>query len=237
MPKAARRTSGPKETTNNQSTPYPTASTRKSTSSSSNTPTTSPSSAAASSFLDITLPNSNSNSNSDSPTPSVPIYDTCDEIRAKINSFLDSKPPIPGATIKAGIEKPYTKKTFLEHIGGLNGNSLRRFLDARGERSGAENGVYYGAYCFFEKRRIFNDEPKSAARLAAEKKYPNGRPQHDPARSHAGESDSSSAKQKKNRARPPSIIVGPGERPSDFLTEEEKGRWFFACEKGGRHVH
>jgi len=123
MPKAARRTSGPKEAT--KTGPYPSPSSRNSTSSN------------ASSFLDIQLPGSD--------THSVPVYDTCDEIRAKTSAFLESKHPIPGATTKNGKEKPYNKKVFCEHIGGVNSNSLRRFLEGEGEASGAENGAYYGA--------------------------------------------------------------------------------------------
>ena len=141
MPKATRRTSGPKETSTNASTntnttsastPYPPSSTRKANPprpslSLSHSPSSSPP------FLSIPLPGS------DPETQTVPIYDTCDEVRSKIHAFLASQHPVPG------VDKPYTKKMFLEQIGGLNANSLRRFLDASGEGRGSENGVYYGA--------------------------------------------------------------------------------------------
>lgn len=55
--------------------------------------------------------------------------------------------------------------------------------------------------------------------------HPKGRPLHDPNRSHAGETSASGKK-----GGPLYITVGPGERPSDFLTGEEKGKYWFACE-------
>lgn len=55
--------------------------------------------------------------------------------------------------------------------------------------------------------------------------HPKGRPLHDPNRSHAGEASASGKK-----GGPLYITVGPGERPSDFLTGEEKGKYWFACE-------
>ncbi len=84
----------------------------------------------------------------------VPVYDNCDEIRAKIRTFLDSKPIIPeaGPTDKNGKTKPYTRNQFIKDI-GVNTNSLTQFMKREGEMSGAEIGVYKKAYV--RSRRLF----------------------------------------------------------------------------------
>lgn len=59
------------------------------------------------------------------------MYDSCDEIRRKINAFL-----------KTG---EMTQKQFLEEIGKVNSNSFGRFMKMKGQDAGASNGTYYGA--------------------------------------------------------------------------------------------
>ncbi|RLN97452.1 hypothetical protein BBJ28_00014690 [Nothophytophthora sp. Chile5] len=88
---------------------------------------------------------------------SVPVYDDCDEIRKKINFFLG--------------EKVTTQAAFLRALGGINGNSLRTFLNMkRGAGSGAANVVYRTAYVFFEKKRVLEGKKKTKKRMDNEAK-------------------------------------------------------------------
>lgn len=103
----------------------------------------------------------------------MPVFDTCQIIRTKITNLMgkdNAKPEnaIPGVFLKSGKPKPYNIKTFLEHIGGVNSNSYGRFMKSRGRMGGAENGTYTGAYAFFEKKRIFENGKKTAARKKCE---------------------------------------------------------------------
>ena len=75
-------------------------------------------------------------------------FDSCDEIRTKIRALLDSKQTIAGETDKRGKPKTYTRARFLQDLGNVNTNSLRRFMERDGEMSGAEIGVYYAASVF-----------------------------------------------------------------------------------------
>lgn len=91
----------------------------------------------------------------------VPIYDDCNEIRRKIRAFFSN----------ANTEYKCTQKHFLEVIGNVNSNSYRRFMAAKGDGGGAENGTYTGAYIFFEKKRIWEGKPKGKKRLDSEAQY------------------------------------------------------------------
>lgn len=91
----------------------------------------------------------------------TPIYDDCNEIRRKIRFFFSD----------ANTEYKCTQKHFLEVIGNVNSNSYRRFMAAKGDGGGAENGTYTGAYIFFEKRRIWEGKPKGKKRLDSEAQY------------------------------------------------------------------
>lgn len=91
----------------------------------------------------------------------IPIYDDCNEIRRKIRFFFSD----------SNTEYKCTQKHFLEVIGNVNSNSYRRFMAAKGEGGGAENGTYTGAYIFFEKRRIWEGKPKGKKRLDSEAQY------------------------------------------------------------------
>lgn len=92
------------------------------------------------------------------PEP-VHVYDDCDEVRKKINEI-----------IAVGT---LTQAALLRHL-DVNSNSLRRFLTSKGKREGCLNGVYFRAYCFFEKLRIANGEAKTKKRLKMEGELPTG---------------------------------------------------------------
>ncbi|BEJ12822.1 hypothetical protein CspHIS471_0212820 [Cutaneotrichosporon sp. HIS471] len=95
-------------------------------------------------------------------TRSVKVYDSCDEIRRKINAHLQ----LPGVT----------QASFLRDVAGqlgagrnIQGVQLTAFRSKHGPDEGASSCVYYGAYVFFEKIRIQDNKPKSKHRLGMEK--------------------------------------------------------------------
>ncbi|KAG8936889.1 hypothetical protein FRC02_009979 [Tulasnella sp. 418] len=90
----------------------------------------------------------------------VPVYDDCSEIRRKIRVLQKT----PGFKVSH----------WLKNIGNINSNSLRRFLNQSGPSTGAGNTIYYRAYIYFEKKRIFEGKTKSTKRIDNEHRYPNG---------------------------------------------------------------
>ncbi|KAI1781330.1 hypothetical protein F4818DRAFT_398731 [Hypoxylon cercidicola] len=102
-------------------------------------------------------------------TDEVPVYDTCDEIRKKINAHLKT----PGLTaaqfcrdIYAQLRAP-TVKCF-------QSKQLNDFRNKRGPNAGCASKVFYAAYVFFEKKRIAEGKPKSQHRLKMETTWPQG---------------------------------------------------------------
>ncbi|EIM92563.1 uncharacterized protein STEHIDRAFT_143897 [Stereum hirsutum FP-91666 SS1] len=95
----------------------------------------------------------------------VPIYDDCNEVRRKIR-LLQKEP---------GFKVTH----WLKEIGGVNSNSYGRFMKATGPTGGAENSTYYGAYVYFEKRRIAEGKKKTAKRERNEIEHPGGMPRED----------------------------------------------------------
>jgi hypothetical protein len=180
MPKAISRKAGPQTA---RSAPYPAPSAPTPTTASDDAPDASSSSGPLTarstnvvskkpttaspkegSFLDITLPGESDGS--------VPVYDTCTQIRVKIKNLLEKhkdKPENaqPGEFAKNGKPKPWTAKAFCDAI-GVSTKSHGAFMKKSGHMGGAENHTYYGAYVFFEKKRIFEGAKKSAARAKIE---------------------------------------------------------------------
>lgn len=87
------------------------------------------------------------------------VYDSCPELVKKIKAFL----------ARDGM----TKSNFLLALGGLNSNSLNTFLAGK-RQDQAGNVTYRRAYVFFEKLRILEGKPKSAARIGNEMEHPYG---------------------------------------------------------------
>jgi hypothetical protein len=186
MPKAAARKAGPQTA---RTAPYPTPSAPTTTNAADATPNATssnsgpltarstnvpPKKASAStatappkdgsSFLDLTLPGEADNS--------VPVYDSCAQIRLKIKGLLEKnkdKPENaqPGVFAKNGTPKPWTAKAFCDAI-GVSTSSYGAFMKKSGHMGGAENHTYYGAYVFFEKKRLWEGGKKSAARVKME---------------------------------------------------------------------
>lgn len=101
---------------------------------------------------------------------SGPVFDNCDEVRRKINRFIN--------------ETGATQASFCRAIAQgepCQGVQLTKFLQRKGEGDGAASKVYRLAYAFFEKRRLRDGAAKTPARLANEQRQgPSGFPlQHD----------------------------------------------------------
>ncbi|KAL7626479.1 hypothetical protein AAE478_003251 [Parahypoxylon ruwenzoriense] len=100
-------------------------------------------------------------------TNSVPIYDTCDEIRRKINAHLKT-PALTAAQfcrdIYAQLNQPSIKC--------FQSKQLNDFRGKKGPTAGATSQVFYAAYVYFEKKRIAEGKPKSKHRLEMEKAWP-----------------------------------------------------------------
>jgi len=103
-------------------------------------------------FLSIPLPGES--------TDSVPVYDSCDELRRKIRAFFRNPK-----------YSKVTQKKFREAIGNVNANTYRRFMEKKGETAGAECGMFYGSYVFFEKMRIWEGKGKGVRRVRSEIEY------------------------------------------------------------------
>ncbi|KAI9700528.1 MAG: hypothetical protein M1820_006827 [Bogoriella megaspora] len=103
-------------------------------------------------------------------TDSVPIYDTCSEIRKKIGAFLRRKDVNQINMLKAFKEQYHTSRGPAR----MDSRYLRRFRTMKHADHGNTNSVYYAAYVFFEKLRIKEGKDKSAHRLDMEAIWPNG---------------------------------------------------------------
>ncbi|KAI0347798.1 hypothetical protein BDW22DRAFT_1319522, partial [Trametopsis cervina] len=91
--------------------------------------------------------------------------DDCNDIRRKIRALQQ--------------ESGFKITTWLKEIGNVNNNSYQRFMKASGPTGGAENGTYYCAYIYFEKRRVLEGKKKTAKRIRSEDEFPLGRPLQD----------------------------------------------------------
>nr|KAK5442227.1 hypothetical protein LTR18_006080 [Exophiala xenobiotica] len=91
---------------------------------------------------DITLPGEEDDS--------VPVFDTCDDIRTKIKRYMRETPHATGAGFVRTAARALPENS--ERRAAQHG--LTKFLNAKGPSKGAESNVFYTAYVFFEKLRI-----------------------------------------------------------------------------------
>jgi hypothetical protein len=95
----------------------------------------------------------------------VPVYDTCDTVRRKMNAHL-RRPDI-------------TTTAFLRHLSGqfhatptkVRPSNLEKFRAATGPNVGNTNPTFYAAYVYFEKKRIQEKTKKTKQREAMEDIY------------------------------------------------------------------
>lgn len=96
----------------------------------------------------------------------VPVYDTCDEIRKKIRPILAKEGMTQAAFIRA------LNKNLPEGK-GVSPANMRYFMGRKGVRDGNTNITFYAAYVFFEKKRIQAGKPKTQFRQKMEKAWGN----------------------------------------------------------------
>lgn len=94
---------------------------------------------------------------------SVSVYDTCDEIRKKINAHLKT----PGLT-QAQFCRDLYAQLNAPTIKSIQSKQLADFRAGKGSRTGAKSTVFYTAYVYFEKLRIAQGKPKSKHRETME---------------------------------------------------------------------
>lgn len=97
----------------------------------------------------------------------VPIFETCDEVRRKIEAHLRD----PNVT-QAGFLREIAK-TFPEER-KLQAQMLQTFLSKKGPSAGNTSAIFYASYVFFEKLRLRDGRPKSKHREDMEEIYPIG---------------------------------------------------------------
>ncbi|KAF2766131.1 hypothetical protein EJ03DRAFT_278706, partial [Teratosphaeria nubilosa] len=90
----------------------------------------------------------------------VPIFDTCDDIRKKITEHLKH----PSVT-KAGLSREFSELLPKSNVTPKNLDAL---LKMKGLQAGGHNDAFYAGYVFFEKIRVREGRKKSAKRLKME---------------------------------------------------------------------
>lgn len=98
-------------------------------------------------------------------TDSVEIYDTCDEVRRKINAYL-KKDGVTQAQFLRGLAAQFRSKNQR-----IQSSQLAAFRNKKGPDAGNTSCVYYAAYCFFERLRIKEGKKKSKTREEMERIY------------------------------------------------------------------
>lgn len=91
----------------------------------------------------------------------VEVYDSCDEIRKKINAHLVK----PGVT-QAGFCRDLTAQ--LKTGTKIQSKQLSDFRSKKGPSMGNTSSVFYAAYVYFEKLRLAENKPKSKHRKEME---------------------------------------------------------------------
>ncbi|KAI8626987.1 hypothetical protein F5Y19DRAFT_443926 [Xylariaceae sp. FL1651] len=99
-------------------------------------------------------------------TDSVEVYDTCDEIRRKINAHLKT----PGLT-QAQFCRDLYAQWNAPRCKSIQSKQLADFRAMKGPRAGAKSSVFYAAYVYFEKLRIAQKKPKTAHRENMEERW------------------------------------------------------------------
>lgn len=98
---------------------------------------------------------------------SVPIYDTCDDIRRKIAAYL-REPNVTQAGFLREISKLFSENRTIQS------KQLKDFQGKKGPLAGNSSSVFYGSYVFFEKLRIKQKKAKSKKRMEMEGVWANG---------------------------------------------------------------
>lgn len=95
---------------------------------------------------------------------SVSVYDSCDEIRKKINAHLRKDGVVQAAFLRDLKAQYHTHKAPAK----LQSSQLAKFRSQKGPYAGNTSSLFYAAYCFFEKLRVAEGKKKSQHRLNME---------------------------------------------------------------------
>lgn len=101
---------------------------------------------------------------------SVPVYDTCADVRRKISAYLRE----PGHTQAQLCRDLHAMLHGPDKGNALQTSSMQRFRSKFGANEGGDSKVFYAGYVFFEKKRIAEKKEKSKKRLEMEKFWPKG---------------------------------------------------------------
>jgi hypothetical protein len=101
---------------------------------------------------------------------SVPVYDTCADVRRKISAYLRD----PGVTQAQFCRDLHSQLHGPEKGAKIQSSQLARFRAKDGANEGGDNKIFYAGYVFFEKKRIAENKPKSKKRQAMEGIWPGG---------------------------------------------------------------
>lgn len=99
----------------------------------------------------------------------VPVYDSCDDVRRKIEAHL-KLPSVTQAKFLRALGKQYRMVEDKK----IQSKQLSDFRSKTGPYAGNTSAVYYGAYCYFEKLRIKEGKGKTEKREDNEAAHPNG---------------------------------------------------------------
>jgi hypothetical protein len=99
---------------------------------------------------------------------SVAVYDTCDEIRRKINTYLQKSTEPQASFLRTLMAQYHTQTKNIQSV------QLQRYRNMKGPDAGNTNPVYYAAYVFFEKERLRTGKAKTETRKKMESIYPHG---------------------------------------------------------------
>lgn len=97
----------------------------------------------------------------------LPIHDTCDDLRPKIQAHLRN-PGVTQAALCREIGIMY------HPVRPVQSKQLSDFLKKKGPTSGSSSVVYYGGYLYFEKLRIKTGAKKSKKRIEVEQRVAGG---------------------------------------------------------------
>jgi hypothetical protein len=98
----------------------------------------------------------------------IPVFETCDDVRIKINRFMRET----ASTSQAGFVRLITAALpATANIAAPSARQLTTFLSKHGPLAGVESPIFYASYVFFEKLRVKEGKPKSKKRLEMEEHH------------------------------------------------------------------
>ncbi|KAJ6538359.1 hypothetical protein DFH09DRAFT_816676, partial [Mycena vulgaris] len=95
----------------------------------------------------------------------VEIYDSCDELRRKINRLLRT-----GTITKAALLRDMSRAAYTD-APNIQTKQLNNFLALKGATGRSSSCVCYASYVYFEKKRVAEGKKKSEHRRDMEEEW------------------------------------------------------------------